>query len=144
VAITTDVIAGFPGETDEQFHETVSLMNEIRFDSAFMFRYSVRAGTRAAELDDDVPEGVKIERLETIIGLQQRITTEINETLVGGCAEVLVEGPSEKEERLLFGRSRTGKAVVFPGDVGLVGHAVRVQIASTSAWTLHAVDPVQA
>ncbi|MFH1689496.1 MAG: tRNA (N6-isopentenyl adenosine(37)-C2)-methylthiotransferase MiaB [Candidatus Eisenbacteria bacterium] len=143
VALTTDVIVGFPGETDERFRETVSLMNETRFDSAFMFRYSVREGTRAAELADDVPEGVKIERLKTIIGLQQCITTEVNEALVGRGAEVLVEGPSQKDEKLLFGRSRTGKAVVFPGDAGLVGRVVRVDIAATSAWTLHAGNPVQ-
>ena len=141
VSLTTDVIVGFPGETDEQFLETVSLMNEVRFDSAFMFRYSVREGTRAAELADDVPENVKIERLETIIELQKRITTEINEALVGRRVEVLVEGPSQKNEELLFGRSRTGKAVVFPGDTGLVGREVRVRIAAASAWTLHAVDP---
>ncbi len=144
ISLTTDVIVGFPGETDEQFRETVSLMNGIRFDSAFMFRYSVREGTRAAELVDDVPEGVKIERLETIIELQKRITTEINEALVGRDAEVLVEGPSQKNRGLLFGRSRTGKAVVFPGDEALVGRVVRVEIASTSAWTLHAVNPVPA
>ncbi|MFH1864334.1 MAG: tRNA (N6-isopentenyl adenosine(37)-C2)-methylthiotransferase MiaB [Candidatus Eisenbacteria bacterium] len=144
VALTTDVIVGFPGETDDQFRETVTLMNEMRFDSAFMFRYSVREGTRAAELADDVPEVVKIERLETIIGLQKRITTEVNEALVGHSAEVLVEAPSQKDEKLLFGRSRTGKAVVFPGDTGLVGRVVRVEIAATSAWTLHAVNPVPA
>lgn len=144
VALTTDVIVGFPGETDEQFGATVSLMEEIRFDSAFMFRYSVREGTRAAELDDDVPEALKIERLETIIGLQKRITTEVNGALVGREAEVLVEGPSQKDGALLFGRSRTGKAVVFPGDEGLVGRVVAVKVASASAWTLHAVDPVAA
>ncbi|MCK4680965.1 tRNA (N6-isopentenyl adenosine(37)-C2)-methylthiotransferase MiaB, partial [bacterium] len=107
VALTTDIIVGFPGETDAQFHETVSLMNEMRFDSAFMFRYSVREGTRAAELADDVPEEVKIARLQTIIGLQQRVTSELNAGLVGSSAEVLVEGPSQRNRELLFGRSRT-------------------------------------
>ena len=142
VALTTDIIVGFPGETDAQFHETVSLMNEMRFDSAFMFRYSVREGTRAAELADDVPEEVKIARLQTIIGLQKRVTSEVNTALIGSSAEVLVEGPSQKNEELLFGRSRTGKVVVFPGDAGLAGRVVSVEIASTSAWTLHGRNPV--
>jgi len=142
VALTTDIIVGFPGETDAQFHETVSLMNEMRFDSAFMFRYSVREGTRAAALVDDVPEEVKIARLQTIIGLQKRVTSEVNAGLVGSSAEVLVEGPSQKNEELLFGRSRTGKVVVFPRDGGLAGRIVRVEIASASTWTLHGVNPV--
>ena len=142
VALTTDIIVGFPGETDEQFRETISLMNEIRFDSAFMFHYSVREGTRAAEFTDDVPRDVKIARLQTIIGLQQRVTSEVNTALIGSSAEVLVEGPSQKNEELLFGRSRTGKVVVFPGDAGLTGHVVNVKIASASAWTLHGVNPV--
>ena len=142
VALTTDIIVGFPGETDAQFHETVSLMNEMRFDSAFMFRYSVREGTRAAALVDDVPEEVKIARLQTIIGLQKRVTSEVNTALIGSSAEVLVEGPSQKNEELLFGRSRTGKVVVFPGDAGLAGRVVSVEIASASAWTLHGRNPV--
>ncbi len=142
VALTTDVIVGFPGETDEQFRETVSLMNEIRFDSAFMFRYSVREGTRAAEFADDVPEEEKIARLKTIINLQHRLTSEVNAALVGSSVEVLVEGPSQKNEELLFGRSRTGKAVVFPGDAELAGRVVSMEISSVSAWTLHGVNPV--
>ena len=142
VALTTDIIVGFPGETDEQFRETVSLMNEIRFDSAFMFHYSVREGTRAAKFADDVPKELKIARLETIIDLQKRVTSEVNAALIGSSAEVLVEGPSHRNEDLLFGRSRTGKAVVFPGDAGLVGRVVNVEIGSTSAWTLHGGDPL--
>ncbi len=142
VALTTDIIVGFPGETDTQFRETVSLMNEMRFDSAFMFHYSVREGTRAAEFVDDVSKETKIARLQMIIGLQQRVTSELNAALVGSSAEVLVEGPSQKNKELLFGRSRTGKVVIFPGDAGLAGHVVSVEIASASAWTLHGVNPV--
>jgi tRNA-2-methylthio-N6-dimethylallyladenosine synthase len=141
VALTTDVIVGFPGETDERFRETVSLMEQVRFDSAFMFRYSVRKGTRASELDDDVPEAVKIERLESIIEVQKRVTTELNESLIGSTVEVLVEGPSEKNADVLFGRSRTGKAVVFPGDASLAGRMAVVEITGASAWTLHGGEP---
>jgi tRNA-2-methylthio-N6-dimethylallyladenosine synthase len=144
VALTTDVIAGFPGETEAQFLETVSLMERVRFDSAFMFRYSVREGTGAALLDDDVPEDVKIERLETIIELQKRVTSEINEGLTDRSLEVLVEGPSQRDDSLLFGRSRTGKAVIFPGDPGLVGSVVEVPVVEASAWTLHGAAPKRA
>jgi len=136
-ALTTDIIVGFPGETDAQFRETVSLMEEVRFDSAFMFRYSVRKGTRAADMSDDVPEEGKLERLEHIIALQQRITSELNLNLVGSECEVLVEGPSAKNRELLFGRTRTAKAVVFPGDPSLAGDVVRVRVETASAWTLH-------
>jgi len=144
-AITTDIIAGFPGEAHGQFEETLSLMREVRFDSAFMFRYSVREGTRAAEFDDDVPEHEKIRRLEEIIALQQSITTEINTGLVGSSVEVLVEGPSQRDPSRLFGRTRTGKAVVLtragrstddlePPPGRLAGAVVT----EASAWTLHA------
>lgn len=137
VSLTTDVIVGFPGESDAMFQETVSLMEEIRFDSAFMFRYSVREGTAAAALEDDVPEDVKISRLEHVISLQQEVTQGINEELVGATLEVLVEGASEKNADLLFGRTRTAKAVVFPGGPELTGRPVDVRIRSASAWTLH-------
>lgn len=136
-SLTTDIIVGFPGETDDMFADTVSLMEEVRFDSAFMFRYSVREGTRAADLDDDVPESVKIERLERIIDLQKNITEDTNRRLIGSVCEVLVEGPSERNPELLFGRTRTAKAIVFPGSSELVGRVVSVPVRSTSAWTLH-------
>jgi len=156
VAITTDVIAGFPGETRPEFEETLSLMREVRFDSAFMFRYSVREGTAAATLDDDVPEREKIERLEEVIALQQSITTEINEGLIGTNVELLIEGPSQRDPSKLFGRTRTGKAVVLdarrfgspsrseepasnaPRSIPRPGHLFTVTVNEASAWTLHA------
>lgn len=144
IAITTDLIVGFPGETEADFDRTVALMEEVRFDSAFMFRYSVRQGTSAASLVDNVPEHVKIDRLTEIIDLQKRLTTEANMRLVGSTLEVLVEGPSEKDPTLLFGRTRTGKAVVAeaPGGLregpeSLRGSLVRARIGRVSAWTLH-------
>ena len=89
-----------------------------------------------------MPEEVKIARLETVIGLQKQVTSEVNSALVGSSAEVLVEGPSQKNDELLFGRSRAGKAVIFPGDAELAGRIVRVEIGSTSAWTLHGGNPM--
>ncbi|MCK4512683.1 tRNA (N6-isopentenyl adenosine(37)-C2)-methylthiotransferase MiaB [bacterium] len=141
-SITTDVITGFPGETDEDFQATVSLMNEIRFDSAFMFRYSVREGTSAAALDDDVPDALKIERLTKAIDLQKGITTAINKKLIGTLVEVLADGPSERDASRTFGRSRSGKAVVFECPDDSAGKLVSVRITSSSAWTLHGrVEP---
>ena len=137
VALTTDVIVGFPGETDERFRRTLSLLEEVRFDSAFMFRYSPRPGTAAAALPDDVPEPVKIERLEEVIRLQKRTAEEINAALVGSSQEVLVEGPSERDASMLFGRTRSGKATVFAGPSDLVGTLRRVTVRSATAWTLH-------
>jgi tRNA-2-methylthio-N6-dimethylallyladenosine synthase len=137
VALTTDVIVGFPGETDERFRRTMSLLEEVRFDSAFMFRYSPRPGTAAAELRDDVPEPVKIERLEAVIRLQKRTSEEINVSLVGSSQEVLVEGPSERDAAVMFGRTRSGKAAVFVGPRDGVGTVRRVTVSSATAWTLH-------
>lgn len=139
VALTTDIIVGFPGETQSDYEETMALMNAVKFDSAFMFRYSVREGTRAAEMNDDVPEQVKIERLESVIALQKTITESVNARLAGSRMEVLVEGPSQRDEAMLFGRSRSGKAVVFPDDATPVGALRMVEIVKASAWTLHAV-----
>ncbi|MBD3349789.1 MAG: tRNA (N6-isopentenyl adenosine(37)-C2)-methylthiotransferase MiaB [Candidatus Eisenbacteria bacterium] len=137
VALTTDVIVGFPGETERDFEDTLSLLEEVRFDSAFMFRYSVREGTAAAALADDVPEPEKIQRLERVIETQKRITSELNERLVGEVLEVLLEGPSERNPEKLFGRTRTGKAVVAPAPRDLSGELVGVRITEASAWTLH-------
>ncbi len=136
-ALTTDIIVGFPGESEADFEETLSLMENVRFDSAFMFRYSVREGTKAAKLPDDVPEDVKIRRLTSVIELQKAITSELNGKLAGSTVEVLVEGPSERDPSSLFGRTRTGKAVVAPGPGALAGRLVPVRIERVTAWTLH-------
>ena len=137
VAVTTDIIVGFPGERDSDYRQTLDLMENLRFDSAFMFRYSVRAGTAAAKLDDDVPERDKISRLEGVIALQRRITEQINRGLVGQTFDVLVEGPSHGDGSVLYGRNRASKAIVFDGPQHLAGELVRVRIESASAWTLH-------
>jgi tRNA-2-methylthio-N6-dimethylallyladenosine synthase len=137
VAITTDIIVGFPGETAADYEETVSLMREVRFDSAFMFRYSVRRGTAASALVDDVPEDVKIERLKAIIDLQKDITWSINEKLVGSDVEVLSEGPSERDPDVSFGRTRDNRGVVLSGDAPR-GTLVTARVREASAWTLRA------
>lgn len=113
VAITTDLMLGYPGETDAQYENTMRLVEELRFDSAFMFAYSPRPNTKAAIREDQVPKQVKIDRLNALIALQNRITCEINASQVGQTAEVLVEGFSPKDPTRLTGYTRTLKTVNF-------------------------------
>ena len=115
VGLTTDVIVGFCGETQDEFAETLSLMQEVGFDMAYMFRYSERNHTWAKKhLQDDVPEEIKLQRLDQLIKLQQGISREINKSLIGKEFSVLVEGPSRRSSVELMGRTLSGKAVVFP------------------------------
>lgn len=136
VSITTDLIVGFPGETEKDYQKTLELVKTVGFDSAFTFRYSPRPGTRAADLDDDVPENIKIERLEHLIGVQRFVTDEKNKTLIGHDVEILVEGESRKGGGQLMGRTRTGKTVVFDGQRGCVGTCLRIRIEEAKGWTL--------
>ncbi len=112
-AITTDLIAGFPGETEEDHKSTLRAMESIRFDGVFAFKYSVRPGTAAARMEGQLPEGVRARRLDEILALQDGITLEKNKALLGAELEVLVEGPSDLDPRRLTGRTSTNKIVVF-------------------------------
>jgi tRNA-2-methylthio-N6-dimethylallyladenosine synthase len=113
IAISTDIMLGFPGEADEQFWNTMRYVEKTRFDSAFMFAYSIRPGTKAADMDEQVPHDVKIDRLNRLVALQNRITKEINAAQVGQVMEVLVEGRSQKDASRLSGQTRTMKTVNF-------------------------------
>jgi tRNA-2-methylthio-N6-dimethylallyladenosine synthase len=113
IAITTDIMLGFPGETDEQYWNTMRFVEETRFDAAFMFAYSIRPGTKAADMDDQVPHDVKIDRLSRLVALQNGITSEINKSQVGQVMEVLVEGRSQKDPSKLSGQTRAMKTVNF-------------------------------
>ena len=113
IGITTDIIVGFPGETDEQFQRTLQMVEEVRFDGAYMFIYSPRPGTPAATMEQ-LPYALKQSRLKQLADLQNRITCEINETYIGKTLEVLVEGPSHKNPDMLQGYSREFKMVHFP------------------------------
>lgn len=128
IAITTDIMLGFPGETHEQFMNTMSFVEEMRFDSAFMFAYSVRAGTKAAQMQDQIPRDTKVGRLNQLIALQHRITVERNRARIGSIVEVLVEGGSQKDPRVLAGYSRTNRMVHFPGDHRLIGRLADVRV----------------
>ena len=115
LALGTDIIVGFPGETEADFQETLEVVEEVRYDSAFTFIYSPRRGTDAAAMADQVPEPVKHERLERLVEVVQRIAAERNAERVGRVEQVLVEGPSRTDETLLRGRTRRNTTVVFTG-----------------------------
>jgi len=134
-SITTDLMVGFPGETEEDFAETLDLVRRVRYDQAFTFIYNPRPGTPAARMPDQVPREVKSRRIQELIALQKEIGQELNRALVGRTVEILVEGPSETNPGLLAGRTRTNKTVVFPGSGELVGRLVPVTI--TAAHLTH-------
>ena len=134
IAITTDIIVGFPGETDEQFENTLRVVERIRFDGAFMFAYSPRPGTPAAQMENQVPRAVKQERLQRLIALQNRITCEINSAQVGQVFEVLVEGSSQKDPTKLAGFTRENKMMHFVGSKELTGQLVRVRADEAHLW----------
>ncbi len=135
--ISTDIIAGFCGETEEDHRETLSLMKEAAFDFAFMFRYSERPGTPAAKkFTDDVPDEVKSRRLNEIIQLQQQLSLESNQHDTGQLFEVLVEGRSRKSEHCLSGRNSQNKVIVFPARHFKPGDYVMVRITGCTSATL--------
>jgi len=134
-AISTDIIVGFPGETDAEFEETLEVVNEVRYDSAFTFIYSPRRGTAAAELTDQIPHDVKRERMEPLVGAVQRHATERSQRFVGRTMEVLVEGPSRTDPSKSRGRTRHNKTVNFTG-LAQPGEMADVEIASATSTTL--------
>lgn len=136
--ITTDLFTGFHDETEEDFQETLSLMEEVGFDSAFMFKYSERPGTLASRtMPDNVPEEVKIERLNRMIALQNRLSLESNRRDTGKVFEVLVEGVAKKSKEQMVGRTSQNKTAVFPRRDGVrVGQTVRVMVKSVTSATL--------
>lgn len=136
VAITTDLMVGYPSETEEEFLETLKAAQEIRWDMAFMFIYSVREKTAAAKLPDDVPRAEKIRRIQELIRVVEEIAAEKNKALLGKRAQVLVEVQSKKSGEELLGRTRTDKTVIFRGSEALLGSFVDVEITRTSGHTL--------
>ncbi len=138
VTITTDIIVGFPTETDREYEDTYRAMEKIRFDAAFIFKYSERQGTYAAKhFEDDVPQEKKTERIVRLVELQKQVTGEINQTLVGRTFEVLCEGPSVKDKSLLVGRTDGFKNTVFLGEALEAGDLVFVKIERAHGGTLY-------
>ena len=136
IGLTSDIIVGFPGETLEQFEETLSLVEEVRFDAAYTFIFSPRAGTKAAEYPDDTPYAVKSERIQRLIERQQAISLGVLEAQVGKRETVLVEAISTRDAGSVGGKTPRGHMVNFPGDESLIGHFVNVEITSAGRNTL--------
>jgi tRNA-2-methylthio-N6-dimethylallyladenosine synthase len=143
LALGTDIIVGFPGETEDDFRQTLEVVEAVRYDSAFTFVYSPRAGTEAAAMPDQVPHDVKIERMERLVELVQRIAREQNEARVGRVEQVLVEGPSRTDPALLRGRTRRNTTVNFSGTAS-AGELVDVVVDAATSTTLRGAQRVLA
>ncbi|HNZ85221.1 MAG TPA: tRNA (N6-isopentenyl adenosine(37)-C2)-methylthiotransferase MiaB [Paludibacteraceae bacterium] len=135
--ITTDVFTGFHSETEADHQETLSLMQEVGFDNAFMFKYSERSGTYAAKhLEDNVPEAIKLSRLQEVVDLQNKLSKESNQKDLGKIVEVLIEGYSKKSRNQLFGKSSENKVVVFNKENKKIGEYAKIQIKDATVATL--------
>lgn len=135
-AISTDIIVGFPGETDEDFEETLNLAKEVQYDSAFTFIYSRRKGTPADEMEDQIDDTVKHERFNRLIEVINSSSAKKNKEYEGRTVDVLVEGLSKNDETKLMGRTRTGKLVNFTGDKENIGKIVNVKITKANSFSL--------
>ena len=136
ISITTDIIVGFPGETEEDFEETLDLVRRVRFDSAYTFIYSVREGTPAAKMEDQIPDKLKHKRFQKLIDLLNEIGLEKNESLLDKTVSVLVEDKSKNDEDRFNGRTTSAKLVHFKGKEDLIGKIVNVKIDSVKTFTL--------
>ena len=128
VAITTDIIVGFPGERDRDYEDTVRAIEEIGFDGMFGFKYSKRKGTKAFGMEDQIPEDIKTERLNRLLKIQEDITLRRNKAMEGSVQEILIEGPSETDPDMLMGRTRTNKIVTILNDGDREGTLLSVKI----------------
>lgn len=138
IAVTTDLIVGFPTETEADYHLTLDVVRDIRYDAAFMFRYSVREGTWAAEnLVDDVPEEEKLRRLRELINLQKEIAFEVNQTEIGRVRSVLVDGTSRRDDTVWKGKTEGNKTILIESQRHLLGDIVPVRVTRADSWTLH-------
>jgi tRNA-2-methylthio-N6-dimethylallyladenosine synthase len=136
IALTTDLIVGFPGETESDFRETLEVVDEVGFDHAFTFVYSPRRGTDAATMEDQISEEVKRDRITRLVELVQRHAAARNAALVGTVQEVLVEGPSRTDAEVLRGRTRGNKTALFRGQAE-AGELVLVEVTHATSQTLN-------
>ena len=136
ISLTTDLIVGFPGETDEDFAETLDFLREVKFDAAFTFIYSKRSGTPAATFENQIPDEIKHKRLKLLMDVQNQISLEKNSALVGKNVEVLVEGASKTDEKIFMGRTRSNKLILFAHGDEKPGELVNVKITQAQTWLL--------
>ena len=134
--LTTDVIVGFPGETEDEFLETLSVIEEVKFNFAYMFKYSSRPGTKAAQYDEQIDESVKQDRLERLIDLQLKNTLIQNKSLVGKTVKVLVEKVSKKSKNQWSGRTEGGMWVIFDRNNENIGEVINIRIDDARGVTL--------
>ncbi len=139
ITISSDFIVGFPGETEDDFEDTVRLMKDVRYQNCFIFKYSPRTGTAATELIDNMPEETKKKRNQKLLKLQNKISTEDNKKMIGKSVEVLVEGNSKTDESRLTGRTRQNQIVVFSGSSSLLGKIVNIDIVDSTDLTLFGI-----
>ena len=135
-SITTDIIVGFPGETEEDFQETLNLAKEVEFDSAFTFIYSKREGTPAYDIEEQISEDTKHERFNRLVEIINESSAKKNKAYKGRIEGILVEGPSKNDNTKLMGRTRTGKLVNFQGDNSSIGKLVKVEITKATSFSL--------
>lgn len=140
-SVTTDIIVGFPGETDEDFEDTLDLIEQLRLDGAFTFIYSPRAGTAAARMANQIPRKVKSDRLQALVKVQNEITQDINKSLIGTIQEVLIEEPDLRNPQYYRGRTRTNKLVVCTSEGPRPGDLVKVRIEQAGTWHLKGPVP---
>lgn len=140
VAVTTDIIVGFPGETEEDFQDTIDVVKACRFDSAFSFLYSIRRGTPAATMDNQVPDDVKHDRLNRLLDVLHDISQDLNKGFQDQIVPVLVEEPSKNNSERLTGRTPSGKLVNFEGDFDAIGKIVDVKITKTGSFSLTGIQ----
>ena len=137
VALTTDIIVGFPGESEEDFLATLDILREVRFDMAYSFLYSPREGTRAARMEEQIPKDVKDERMARLLELQRAISLEENRECIGKTVRALVEGPSKRVKTVWTARSEAGKAVHFEADEDLTGKFIEFEIERAGGFDLY-------
>ncbi len=136
-SITTDFIVGFPGETEQDFADTISLVKKIRYDMAFTFKYSIRPNTRAAEMENQVAEDIKDRRLQELMSVQNKISREENQKYNNKIVNVLIDGESKNNPQTFSGRTRTNKLVIVPRQKDILGKIVKVKIKEAQSWTLY-------
>jgi tRNA-2-methylthio-N6-dimethylallyladenosine synthase len=137
ISLTTDIIVGFPGETEENFLDTLDVIRKVKYENAYLFKYSIREGTPAGTMEDQIPEDIKQERLLRLMDVQNENAKEVSLSYVGKTVKVLVEGVSRRNKDRMTGRVSENKVAIFEGDSSLKGTFVNVKITSAKTWTLY-------
>ena len=136
LTLSTDIIVGFPGETDEEFEDTLEVVEKVKFEQVYMFIYSRRVGTPGDKMENQIPEEIKHRRFDKLKKLVEKQIEENNKKYVGKVERVLVEGKSKNNELMLTGRTDSNKVVVFEGNNDLIGKAINLKIVSEHMWYL--------